>query len=183
MIMEKIYCPRLLIITGSGKNVGKTTLINSLIPSLKTIHTLVAIKISPHFHPVSDNEELFRNPGYFLIYEEKSMQSGNDSSKMKRAGAHKVFYIQSKNQYADEAFLRCLEYVEDNIPVICESGALYKKIRPGLMIYIKKEEKRLKTGNSDRNSVVIMRDHDHFKSVVDKISFKSGNWEFLSHME
>jgi hypothetical protein len=163
--------------------VGKTTFINSLILSLKTVHSLVAMKISPHFHLVSNNKKLYDNPGWYQIYEENSMLPENDSSKMKRAGACKVFYIQSKNQHAGEAFLRCLKYVDDKIPVICESGALHQKIRPGLLIYIYKEKMRFLIGKSGRNHMVNMRDQDHYKSVVDKISFISGNWGFLNYMQ
>jgi len=181
MITERIYCPRVLIISGSGKNAGKTTLINALIHSLKPAYQVVAIKISPHFHPVRYNNFIFECAGKYSIYEELSVLPENDSSKMKQAGASRVFYIQSKDQYVGEAFLKCLEYVDDLFPVICESGSLDQMITPGLMIYIRNGEKELKMDAYERISMMIDRDRDHFKSVVDKISFQSGTWGYQNH--
>jgi hypothetical protein len=178
MITERIYCKRLLIITGSGKNAGKTTLVNSIIQSMQAKYPVVAIKISPHFHKVEYNPVLYESAGNYMIYEENSDFPEKDSSKMKHAGANRVFYIQSDDQYTGEAFLKCLEYIEGNLPVICESGSLDQFIAPGLLIYIRKDEVDVKRDTIHSTGVVISRDRDQFSSVLDKIFFYSGKWVY-----
>lgn len=178
MAAEKIYCPRLLIISGSGKNAGKTTLISSLIRSMKHHSKIVAIKISPHFHPVNYEKCLFHEPDQFTIYEEHSLFPENDSSKMKHSGAFQVFYIQAMDQFVGEAFLKCIDYVEDSSPVVCESGSLVHVITPGLMIYVSQNGNEVSTKILSKNTILISRDQEHFKSVIDYIFYLSGRWEF-----
>jgi hypothetical protein len=177
MIADKIYCPRLLIISGSGKNTGKTTLVSALIQSMKPYVKIVAIKISPHFHPVNYESYLYHEPGKFTVYEEHSFFPENDSSKMKNSGASQVFYLQAKDPYVGEAFLKCMDYVQESSPVICESGSLNQVILPGLRIYIQ-DGQSVPQPLSDENTVAIHRDQEHFKSVVDHILYRSGRWEF-----
>jgi len=178
MIADKIYCSRLLIVSGSGKNVGKTTLISSIIKSMKGINSIVAIKISPHFHPVSYAENLYHQPGEFTIYEENSFIPENDSSKMKLAGAYRTFYIQVKDTYVGEAFLKCLDYIEEDLPVICESGALNQVISPGLWIYVTKEDIGGTTPRLNQNMAIVRRDEQQFKMVARQIFYQSGKWEY-----
>jgi hypothetical protein len=180
MIADKIYCPRLLIVSGSGKKAGKTTLVSSIIRAIKDDSPIVAIKISPHFHPVKYEKYLCNEPGKFMIYEENSFLPENDSSKMKQSGAFRVFYIQVKDTYVGEAFLKCMDYVENDAPVICESGSLSRLIAPGLMIFISQNEMEIELPEKYLNSdmVVIKRDQEHFKSIVNRIYYHSGQWEY-----
>lgn len=120
----------LLLVAGTGQNTGKTSLICRLIAELSGNFSVIAIKISPHFHPVNSGYTLVEVPGKFLITRETSMITGKDSSRMLAAGASKVFYIQIE----DDNLLLIRDFLNEQIatrcPVICESGGLRKILSP-----------------------------------------------------
>jgi hypothetical protein len=178
MIADKIYCPRLLIVSGSGKKAGKTTLVSSIVRAMKNKYRIVAIKISPHFHPVQYDNFLYHEPGKFTIYEENSLFPENDSSKMKQSGAYRVFYIQVKDIHVWEAFLKSMDYVDVDSPVICESGSLGKVIDPGLSAFVSRESIEIFSRKLIHNLVIVNRDDEQFRSVVDQITYRAGQWEF-----
>lgn len=140
----------------------------------------MAIKISPHFHPVKYEKHLCNETGKFTIYEENSSLPENDSSRMKQSGAFRVFYIQVKDTYVEEAFLKCMDYVDKTAPVICESGSLSRVIAPGLMIFLSQNGMETEPPEEYLNTdmVVINRDQQHFKSIVNHIHYHSGQWEY-----
>jgi hypothetical protein len=176
MIAETINCPRLLVISGSGKKVGKTKLAVSLIRSFKYDFEVTAIKISRHFHKVENVEMLYGEVESYSIYEEKSVQPVKDSSKMKHAGAARALFIQAIDSKVGEAFLKCLEYVDEYSPLICESGSLGNTIRPGLAIHITNEILAMAGEPDDRNIIIIARGQGELAKVLDSIAFKSGRW-------
>lgn len=140
----------------------------------------MAIKISPHFHPVSYAEYLYHQPGEFTIYEENSFIPENDSAKMKLAGAFRTFYIQVKDTCVGAAFLKCLDYIEGDLPVICESGALGRVISPGLWVYITKDGMGGELPVLNQNMAIINHDEQQFDMVARKIFYQSGKWEYQS---
>jgi hypothetical protein len=176
MITETIICPRLLVISGSGKKVGKTKLAVSIIRSMKNDFEMTAIKISRHFHKAENVRILYEEGGSYSIYEEKSVQPVNDSSKMKYAGAARAFYIQAFDSRVGEAFLKCLEYIDEYSPIICESGSLGNLIRPGLAIYITNECRTISGEPNGLNMILIVRGQGEVENVLDSITFKSGRW-------
>jgi molybdopterin-guanine dinucleotide biosynthesis protein len=50
MLPKKQNLPSLLLIAGSKRNIGKTTLASSIIDLHSKVRDLTAIKISSHFH-------------------------------------------------------------------------------------------------------------------------------------
>jgi len=48
--MESKY-PNILLVSGNGRNSGKTTLACKIIERFSKDHEITGLKISPHFHP------------------------------------------------------------------------------------------------------------------------------------
>jgi len=131
----------ILLISGSGRNVGKTSFIREVIAQ-NVIQKLVTIKITPHFHeptigliPIAINEN-------YRIFQEPNRSTDKDSSLFLLAGADKVFYIQTSDGFLEEAFQLTVKQLWPDQPIIVESAALRKFILPGLYFFYSKETRR-----------------------------------------
>lgn len=127
----------ILLISGSGRNVGKTTFMRRIIAQ-NAGHLPVAVKITPHFHeptpgllPIQVNEN-------FRVFRETDDSSEKDTALFLQAGAEKVFYIQTTDDFLNKAFEFVSAQLSPDQPVIVESAALRKFIVPGLYIFIEK---------------------------------------------
>ncbi len=127
---------RLLIVGGTGRNVGKSTLICKIIAE-NIIEEITAIKITPHFHIITDGlNEIGSGKGY-RIFRELSKDSNKDTSRMLRAGAKEVILIQTSEESYLEAFRRSLELISHDGPIICESPSLRHLLVPEMFIMVK----------------------------------------------
>lgn len=126
--------PNLLLIAGTGRNTGKTSLACSIIKKISKKTQLVGLKISPHFH--GETEGLIRRYSGegFNIYEETSKRTGKDSSLMLNAGASRVYYIETEDNHLLLAFEHLQSILDTNIPLVCESPGLGKLIKAGVFI-------------------------------------------------
>ena len=128
----------LLLIAGTGRNVGKTILACEIIHILSKTTKVIGVKISHHFHSVEEGQKVIANTQDYLIIEE-SLITSKDSSRMKQAGANKVFYIQARQENLLKAFNIVSDEI-DNSLVICESGGLHRYIKPGVFLLVKGNE-------------------------------------------
>jgi hypothetical protein len=136
----------LLMIAGTGRNVGKTMLACRLIAQFSH-QNVIAIKVSPHFHQQADGQKILLQSPDFVIIEETTTGISKDSSRMLQAGASKVFYIQTRDRIIEEPFRKILSMLPENQPVICESGAMLEFARPALFFLVyKKGESQSKCG-------------------------------------
>lgn len=133
----------ILLVSGSGQNVGKTSFIRRIIAQ-NAAQKIAAIKITPHFHePTSGLLPLVINANY-RIFQETDSTSGKDSSLFFQAGAERVFYIQTTDEYLKEAFNRISEKLVEDQPVIIESAALRKILKPDVYLFIQKKFEDIK---------------------------------------
>lgn len=123
----------LILISGTGRNSGKTTMACKLIEKLSLTHTVIAIKISPHPHQNQTLQPLVTGDG-FNIWHETTPPEGKDSWRMLQAGAEKVFYIESENDSLIQAFQEVEKLIQPNAIIICESGGLRHFIKPDLFL-------------------------------------------------
>lgn len=128
----------ILLISGSGRNIGKTSFIRRVIAK-NAVKKPVAIKITPHFHEPTDGLVAVSINDGFRVYQETNNSSDKDSSLFLQAGAEKVFYIQTTDLYLNEAFSHIANLLSPEQPIIVESAALRKYIVPGLYIFIQKK--------------------------------------------
>lgn len=135
----KIKMAELLLIAGSGRNSGKTTMACAIIGNVSRYQPTIGIKITPHFHEDSLSGKILVNRRELVIQEETQIDSGKDSSRMLQAGAEKVYFVMAK----DEQLIKAMEAIQtlntDHLPVVCESGGLIHFFKPGLFLMMSAE--------------------------------------------
>ena len=122
----------LLIITGTGRNSGKTSLACAVTSHMRELDP-VAVKISPHFHEPGPGLKIYYSGENYNIYTETLTGSGKDTSRLLRAGAAVVYYIQADDEYIKEAFDNLFRNIPVSVPVICESPSLAAHISPAVL--------------------------------------------------
>ena len=177
-----IYIPNLLLVGGSQRNVGKTTLIIELIKRYKSDYPLIGLKVTSiypddgHFHgkhkPLVSEAELF---------EETDLSGQKDTSRMLLAGASKVFYIQAEDEHILQTFEKFSKQIPSGSFILCESISLRKHIQPGLFILIKSVDNKVQKQSyldvehlADR---ILVSDGKSFDFDINRISIDSGNWK------
>ncbi len=164
----------MLLIAGTSRNVGKTTFACKVIEQISRHQTVVAIKITPHFHtdcltclPLVKNENLF-------IAEETSNSISKDSSKMLAAGASKVFYIQATDEKLKDALEYLMPLIPHDVALVCESAALRNCIIPGLFVVMSVSDSISKNSNLIPLADLHLVD---FNYDVNRIKFIDGFWK------
>ncbi len=136
VVDKKIQIPRMLLIAGNGRNVGKTTLACRIIRYLSVRGPVIGIKISAHFHPYNEEDALVANDS-FIIIEEKETNT-KDSSLMLQAGAEKVYFVMAKKEKIKQA----MEHLLELLPIrtlVCESGGLHQIAEPGIFLFVNRK--------------------------------------------
>lgn len=132
---------RLILIGGTGRNVGKTEFVCRLIEQTAEKHDVYALKVSAIF----PDEEIYHGRHDELLqsqrlFEETRFDTGKDTSRMLRAGAKRVFYLQSDDEFIESGYVEfCKKIPQDSI-VVCESNSLGYHVKPGLHLIIKSNQ-------------------------------------------
>ncbi len=125
----------IILIAGSGRNVGKTTLGCKIIQAAKK-QEIVTVKITPHFHDATSGLiEIDKGNGW-TVSEETNASTKKDSSLFLKNGAEKSYFVQAKEDKLGDAFNAIKKLLPKDKLVIIESAALHKIIKPALFIYI-----------------------------------------------
>ncbi len=149
----------IILVSGSGRDCGKTTVACHIIGQLNTKGKVVGLKITPHFHVTDDSQEIIAKGESYSIFKEKDTKSNKDSSRMLRAGAEEVYFVQCN----DEALLGIYEILKqvlpDNITVVCESGSFANVFKPELHILVEgtdpDKSKKSYISNMKRADVIV----------------------------
>ncbi|HEX4757150.1 MAG TPA: hypothetical protein VH308_04175 [Terracidiphilus sp.] len=116
----------IVVVGGSGRGVGKTTLICGLIAALPE-RSWIAVKISSHVHGTA-------HP----MWEEKESGQGTDTARYRTAGARRAFLLSAPDGTA-------LQRVLDQLWAECEAGAnfifesnrILEYVRPDLCLMVR----------------------------------------------
>jgi hypothetical protein len=177
----------LLLIAGTGRNSGKTTLACQIIEQFRHLG-IISIKISPHLYMPTDGLILVSEkycPSGYLIYEETNPESSKDSSRMLKCGAAKVYFVQSKEEFINEAFSEIIENISEKTPVICESQTLRNYIEPGAFILMGPgtEDHSKNTDHMIRYTHINLSLEDLQRMRSLPFDFKDGMWNYLKDNE
>lgn len=173
--------PNFMIVSGNGRNSGKTSFITQIISNNSTHRPLTAIKISPHLHKGTSPKGIIIKSENYLLAMEDRYDGGKDSSRMLQAGAEKVYYIEAFDEHLEEAFNSFTHIVKPDGPIICESGGLRNLIIPSLFIMINRND-----GRKDKQSYlkrlsmadrVVHFDGIKFSLAPDNIYFNGDRWQ------
>lgn len=132
--------PKLILVAGNGRNVGKTYFSSRVIESLKYYGPISAIKISPHFHSEQQGELIHESKNCRIFRE--TVYNSKDSSLLLKAGAEQSFFVMSKDDGLSEVISFFKEILENEM-VVCESGGLINYTDPGLFFFLKKPEQEI----------------------------------------
>ena len=177
----KTYCPNILTVSGMGRKVGKTTLACSLIKKLSADSKVIGIKISPHFHEVDYHSSLTEKPQSFAVYEEDRSDRGKDSSYMLAAGADKVYYVQTRDEYLEEVWEFLTGLLGKDTPVIIESGRIHDLVQPGISLLLTLQDEhgqipKMEKINSQSDFSEVISEKESFGPIIDRIIYKNGRW-------
>ena len=173
-----LHPERIILLSGAGQNVGKTTFACQLIKQLKTQTSKVfAIKISPHFHDADPPKTIFSSERFVLSLESEK-ETGKDTSRMLAAGADEVFFLQVNDEFLKEAFQYTMSFIPPETLVVIESGGLRELIKPALFFFAKRaNESKMKeyaAKNMRLADRVIQFDGEAFDFQIEKVVYKNG---------
>ena len=167
----------ILTISGTGRNVGKTSLACRIIRKVSTSEKLTAIKISPHPHKVDYPKALFEKPGAYSMFRENKKDRGKDSSKMLAAGADSAYYVQTSDAHLADAWEKLSEIIDKDRPVVIESGGLDGLLDPGLSIIVTDPEFKDKKNRRRSGSDKVETSFEKFDQILNNIAFYQGSWK------
>lgn len=178
MTMEKQK--NILLISGSGRNCGKTTMACHAIRQLSAEGKVYGLKITSHFHLTTQKQELVCEGKGFKIYKESDLHSGKDTSRMLLAGATDVFCIHCTDANLHKA-AKCIEQlIGIENAVVCESGSLANVYSPGLHLLIKgkrvDETKASYLANLDKVQLVFTQKDFSPTDLPFQFNFSEGKW-------
>jgi len=127
----------MLMVCGTGKKVGKTTLscflINNYTNAGKQVY---ALKTSCHMHELDAGENIIKKGEDYAVVKE-TRSNTKDSSKMLQAGAVESYFVQS---VSEEKIFELSQEILATFPkdaiIICESGGLRDYIQPALFLFV-----------------------------------------------
>lgn len=176
-----------LIISGNGRNTGKTSFVCRVISLVSRKYPVTAIKISPHFHPDSRISDAIINEEHFIINVEKDPCRSKDTSRMLSAGAKKVYYIEVKDDHLEDALMAIMPSIPTDTPVICESGGMRHLIEPSLFIMLNRSDsEELKTGFKKLSPLadkIVHFDGSSFDLTPEMIQFDGIRWVLNNGIE
>ena len=171
--------PNLLIVSGNGRDSGKTTLVCDIIKKFSS-RALTAIKICPHYHPDDIGFKIIHKEHDFLIAEESNRDSGKDSARMLEAGANKVYYLQVLDNHIEEAISKLLTIIDSKSLMICESGWLRSVVKPGVFLMVNREGRMDLKGNfvklQSKADIQITFNGESFNPGPEKIRIRNNYW-------
>lgn len=177
--------PNYIIISGSGKKVGKTFLATALIRHFSAGFSMVALKISPHRHDSLGDAELIRESDGVRIFRDRGPHRKN-TGQFLAAGAAVSFFMETDDGHLPEGLtLFSRDCNPSGLPVICESGALGGIVNPGIRIFIAGSN-----DPGDEHKLAAMRSADlvlparEFDPgiVAAAISFREGSWKLRERL-
>ena len=181
MQIKKQKFDSILLITGSERNIGKTSLVCEVIKLFGRKNALTAIKVSAHFHEPTPDLKLLEETNDYKIYQEFSVNTGKDSSRMLKSGAKYAFYLEVKKGTIERAFNMFLEKYNPGLPIVCESTALASVIEPGIRLHVTTtKSERDETGIKNDKSLNIVRvsfNGNSFTLSLSNLRLENGNWK------
>jgi molybdopterin-guanine dinucleotide biosynthesis protein len=131
--------PHMIIVGGTGRNTGKTSLICQMIEKYSASMDITGLKVSS----IVPGEDKFHGDHTNLssqnihIFKETDPGSSKDTSRMLRAGAREVWFLTATDDKIMELIDILSGLIDKKQAVICESSSLAKFIKPGLLIMMK----------------------------------------------
>ncbi len=181
-----IFLSDWIIVGGTGRNIGKTTLVEKLVGKFGLQASVTALKISnikpenSRFH--GHDVELFSEK--ILLQKEWRTDGNKDSMRFLKAGAQTSWFIQTEDVFLPETFPKIQAVLEESPWVVCESNSLRNFVKPGLFIMVKGKNdtfgKKNVRGLLQLADVVVKAlQWKQFDAIVERIEIKEGKFILL----
>ena len=166
---------RFIVLGSTGRNTGKTEFACRLIEKYakdQQIYGVKVVTIDPERGSCPRGGEgcgiCSSLKGDYEISEETRSDTDKDTSRMLRAGAHKVYFLKVRYDRLAQGLNALVALIPENAFAVCESNSIRKVVEPGLFLVIKnRDEKQVKESCAE---VV-----QYANKVID---FHSMNWNF-----
>lgn len=170
---------KLILIGGTGRNVGKTEFVCRLISMTAKKYDVYALKVSAIF----PDEDIFHGnhegaPESQILFEETRGDTSKDTSRMLRAGAKKVFYLQSDDRFIKKGYSKFCDLIPQDAIVVCESSSLQYHVKPGLHVIVTNSGATIKPRAKkllDFADIVITSNGQEGFRELERFSFDSNN--------
>ncbi len=178
------HLTNLLVIGGTGRNIGKTTLAVKIIERFSKETQLITLKTSvllPGEAYLHGHHKMMKSDAFELM-EEKSPEGEKDSQRYVRAGAAKSYFLSVGEKAVPEALRFFWNKITPLTPVVAESNLLNDYYIPGVFIMIKgnravKPQAKVLLQKAD--VVIPEMDVDYFNRIVKNLCFKDGRWNLI----
>lgn len=175
-----IKMPELLLIAGTGRNSGKTTLACNIIRKFSTFNSIIALKITPYFHKYIQSGNVLINNTNLYIAEETDSTTEKDSSLMLEAGARQSFFIMATDVHLGIAIREICKMIPHNALLVCESGGLRHHVVPGLFFMMNKIDGEVVKPGAEKLKILADRlicfDGKNIDFDLDTIELKDNHW-------
>ena len=174
MRMGRPLYKNILLISGTGREVGKTTLACMLLEKFR--RRVTALKISPHQHEIDDNADFIVRKKNFIILNETNLNGSKDSSRFLQSGAGKSIYVQADENHIFTAFNYLMKN-HNGEAMICESAALGRFIKPAVHLRVTNASEIVKKEGIDIpfDKLVINRDNN-FRIIIEQVDLTNSEW-------
>ena len=166
------FLPNTILVSGDGRNTGKTTFASQLIRHLSSQGEVFGIKTTPHIHFETAGLDIIESNEGYVVAEEKGMH-GKDSSLFLQAGAKRVFLIMAGDSYIDRALNCILDAIKDTVTV-AESGNMHKVLKPGYSFFVRQQGIDIrKTKYLAYNPLIVTNNGKEFDFDFERFSMKA----------
>jgi len=179
---EMIKMPSLLLIGGTKRKIGKTTLAEMVIEKFGEANEIIGVKISN----MKPGEEDFHGFHEHILHEKytilKEYNGGKkDSQRMIGSGAQHAYFIRVQDESLDEAFQALLQEIGNNSIIVCESNSLRNIVEPGLFFMVHEQGSELLKAESEKLLTVAdirlnAHDYPHFSETANRLQLLKTGW-------
>lgn len=135
----EIFYKNILLIAGTGQNVGKTLFASQVIAQHAKNFSVISIKIAPHFHRLNPDAQIIEKGTNYAIIKKLNADGNKDSQRFLTAGSKEVYYVQCMDNKLPIVFDKLMKLLPQDSPIICESGSLRQIMKPGIFLIINKK--------------------------------------------
>lgn len=126
-----------IVVGGHTRNIGKTTLMEHILRATADLNW-TAMKITQFGHGVcsANGEACDCDTGdhTVAISEERSTESGTDTSRLLVAGAARVLWVRTRQGQLAEAMPRIRKEIASSVHTLLESNSVLRLLRPDLYL-------------------------------------------------
>ncbi|MGD2034539.1 MAG: hypothetical protein PVF73_05745 [Bacteroidales bacterium] len=170
-----------LVITGEGRNVGKTILACNIISKFSRDNRIAGLKITPHIHSDVGSAKAIITEEGCAIFEETGNFTRKDSSRMFAAGAQKAYLLQVSDDKLKKGIELIRQLTGEDTLVVCESAGILTFIKPGISLFLRhiscESEKRSKQIPDTATVRVVNFSINSFDLDLNSISIENNAWK------